>query len=57
MWFGIGATLAKHLAPDEFEIHPHPSAFQLAAARLRWPLQHLRLHLAAWPPGRTAPCP
>jgi precorrin-6Y C5,15-methyltransferase (decarboxylating) len=41
MWFGIGATLARHLAPDEFEIHPHPSAFQLAASALRWPLQHL----------------
>jgi precorrin-6Y C5,15-methyltransferase (decarboxylating) len=41
MWFGIGATLAKHLGPEEFEIHPHPSAFQLAAAALRWPLQHI----------------
>lgn len=41
MWFGIGATLAKHLEPDEFVIHSHPGAFQLAAARMRWPLQHL----------------
>lgn len=41
MWFGIGATLAKHLEPDEFEIHTHPAAFQLAAAKLRWPLQHV----------------
>lgn len=41
MWFGIGATLAKHLEPGEFAIHPHPAAFQLAAARMRWPLQHL----------------
>jgi precorrin-6Y C5,15-methyltransferase (decarboxylating) len=40
-WFGIGATLARHLDPAEFAIHPHPSAFQLAAARLRWPLQHV----------------
>jgi precorrin-6Y C5,15-methyltransferase (decarboxylating) len=39
MWFGIGATLARHLDAGEFEIHPHPSAFQLAAAALRWPLQ------------------
>jgi precorrin-6Y C5,15-methyltransferase (decarboxylating) len=30
MWFGIGATLAKHLAPDEFTGHPAPSCFQLA---------------------------
>ncbi len=41
MWFGIGATLARHLGRDEFVIHPHPSSFQLAAARLRWPLQHV----------------
>jgi precorrin-6Y C5,15-methyltransferase (decarboxylating) len=41
MWFGIGATLAKHLEPDEFAVHTHPAAFQLAAAKLRWPLQHV----------------
>lgn len=41
MWFGIGATLSKHLEPEEFEVHPSPSAFQLAAAALRWPLQHV----------------
>jgi precorrin-6Y C5,15-methyltransferase (decarboxylating) len=41
MWFGIGATLAKHLALDEFRVSPRPSSFQLAAARLRWPLQHV----------------
>ena len=39
MWFGIGATLTRYLLPSEFVIHPHPSAFQLAAARMRWPLQ------------------
>jgi len=41
MWFGIGATLAAQFDPAEWEIHPYPSAFQLAAARLRWPLQHV----------------
>lgn len=41
MWFGIGATLAKHLEPDEFVIHTHPGAFQLAAAKMRWPIQHI----------------
>jgi precorrin-6Y C5,15-methyltransferase (decarboxylating) len=41
MWFGIGATLAKHLEPDEFVVHTHPAAFQLAAAKLHWPLQHV----------------
>lgn len=41
MWYGIGATLARHLQPDEFEVHPHPSAIQLAAAAMHWPLQHV----------------
>lgn len=41
MWFGIGATLARHLAAEEFRVHPGPSSFQLAAARLHWPLQHI----------------
>jgi len=39
MWFGVGATLARHLAKDEYRIHPAPSAFALAAARMGWPLQ------------------
>ncbi len=43
MWFGIGATLAKHLPADEFEVHPYPSAIQLAASALRWPLQHIAI--------------
>jgi precorrin-6Y C5,15-methyltransferase (decarboxylating) len=41
MWFGIGATLARHLAPEEFEVTPHISSFQFAAARMRWPMQHV----------------
>ena len=41
MWFGIGATLAKRFEADEFEVHPHASSFQLAAAAMRWPLQHV----------------
>jgi len=40
-WFGIGATLSRHLPPDEFAITPSPSAFSLAAARLHWPLQQV----------------
>jgi len=40
-WFGIGVTLARHLEPHEFALHPAPSAFQLAAAHLHWPLQHI----------------
>ena len=39
MWFGMGATLTRTLAPEEFLVLPAPSSFQLAAARLRWPLQ------------------
>ncbi len=41
LWFGIGATLGRHLAPQEYRVHPGPSSFQLAASRLRWPLQHV----------------
>ncbi|VAW19464.1 Precorrin-6Y C(5,15)-methyltransferase [decarboxylating] [hydrothermal vent metagenome] len=40
-WFGIGASLARHLKADEFTLHPALSAFQLAAARLHWPLQNI----------------
>jgi precorrin-6Y C5,15-methyltransferase (decarboxylating) len=38
MHFGIGVTLAKRVGRDEIAIHPHLSAFSLAAARLAWPL-------------------
>jgi len=38
MHFGIGVTLAKRVAREEIAIHPHLSAFSLAAARLAWPL-------------------
>jgi precorrin-6B C5,15-methyltransferase / cobalt-precorrin-6B C5,C15-methyltransferase len=39
MHFGIGATLSAKLSSDEHESIPGPSAFSLAAARLKWPLQ------------------
>ncbi len=39
MNFGVGATLARHIAPKEMTVIPAPSAFSLAAARLKWPLQ------------------
>ena len=38
MHFGIGVTLAKKVAQGEIAIHPHLSAFSLAAARLAWAL-------------------
>ena len=57
--YGVGATLLRHFAAEEITILPQPSAFSLAASRLRWPLdgcvmlslhgrpiEALRLHLA-----------
>ncbi len=41
-WFGIAATLSRRLSAEEFAIHPVPSSFQLAAARLHWPLQEVK---------------
>ena len=38
MHFGIGVSLAKRVPAEELAIHPHISAFSLAAARMRWPL-------------------
>lgn len=42
MWFGIGATLARHIPAAETCIIPAPSAFSLAAARLGWALAGCR---------------
>jgi precorrin-6B C5,15-methyltransferase / cobalt-precorrin-6B C5,C15-methyltransferase len=36
--YGIGAVLARHVAPREMIVLPAPSAFSLAAARLGWAL-------------------
>jgi precorrin-6Y C5,15-methyltransferase (decarboxylating) len=41
LWFGIGATLLKHLDPAEVRFTPAASSFQFAAARMRWPMQHV----------------
>lgn len=35
---GVGATLARHVPPAEFEAYPTSSAFSLAAAKLGWAL-------------------
>ncbi|MCO5734508.1 precorrin-6y C5,15-methyltransferase (decarboxylating) subunit CbiE [Rhizobium sp. SSA_523] len=40
-YFGVGVTLARHLARHEYRVYPHPSAFSLAAARLGWALQEV----------------
>jgi precorrin-6Y C5,15-methyltransferase (decarboxylating) len=41
--YGIGAVLARHVAPAETMVVPAPSAFSLAAARLGWPLAECTL--------------
>ncbi len=38
---GVGASLARLVAPAEMAVYPAPSAFSLAAARLGWPLPEL----------------
>lgn len=52
LWFGVGATLTKHVPMQEVRIHPALSAFSLAAARLGWPLaecETLTLHGRPFP--------
>jgi precorrin-6Y C5,15-methyltransferase (decarboxylating) len=57
--YGVASMLLREFAPEEMIVCPAPSAFQLAAARLKWPLEScsaislhgrpldaLRLHLA-----------
>ncbi|WP_042336973.1 bifunctional cobalt-precorrin-7 (C(5))-methyltransferase/cobalt-precorrin-6B (C(15))-methyltransferase [Paraburkholderia ferrariae] len=39
MLFGVGATLARRVAPEEMAVLPAPSSLSLAAARLGWALQ------------------
>ncbi|KND59622.1 Cobalt-precorrin-6y C5-methyltransferase / Cobalt-precorrin-6y C15-methyltransferase [Candidatus Burkholderia verschuerenii] len=39
MCFGVGATLARDVSPDEMHVIPAPSSISLAAARLHWALQ------------------
>jgi len=37
-FYGVGATLAGHVPPEETWVVPAPSAFSLAAARMGWAL-------------------
>jgi precorrin-6Y C5,15-methyltransferase (decarboxylating) len=53
MLHGIGATLARRLGPGEIVVHPHPSAFALACARLGWPEAEVELVSAV---GRPVDC-
>lgn len=43
MLHGIGATLARRLPADRLNVHPHPSAFAFACARLGWPAAEVEL--------------
>jgi precorrin-6B C5,15-methyltransferase / cobalt-precorrin-6B C5,C15-methyltransferase len=43
MHYGIGATVAGRVTPEEVTVVPHPSSFALAAARLLWPLDRVTL--------------
>jgi precorrin-6B C5,15-methyltransferase / cobalt-precorrin-6B C5,C15-methyltransferase len=43
MLHGIGASLARRVGPERLEVHPHPSAFALACARLGWPAGDVEL--------------
>lgn len=41
LFHGVGATLARHIAPHEMLVLSAPSALSLAAARLGWALQDI----------------
>jgi precorrin-6Y C5,15-methyltransferase (decarboxylating) len=41
MHCGIGVALARRVPADEMAVHPHVSAFSLAAARMRWSLSEV----------------
>ena len=43
MLHGIGASLARRVGPERLAVHPHPSAFALACARLGWPAAEVEL--------------
>ena len=36
--YGVGTVIVRHFSPGEMRIHPAPSAFSLACARLGWSL-------------------
>nr|WP_298797958.1 precorrin-6y C5,15-methyltransferase (decarboxylating) subunit CbiE [uncultured Acetobacter sp.] len=42
-FYGVGATLARHVAPEEMLCLPAPSSMSLACARLGWAMQDCRI--------------
>ena len=56
MFYGVGASLARELGPGEMTVLPAPSSVSLAAARLGWALQDIRVaSLVGRPLQRLAP--
>jgi precorrin-6Y C5,15-methyltransferase (decarboxylating) len=53
MLHGIGATLARRLGPARIAVHPQPSAFALACARLGWPAAEVELVSAVARPAEV----
>jgi precorrin-6Y C5,15-methyltransferase (decarboxylating) len=52
MFFGVGASLARHVPCEEMLTLPAPSSCSLAAARMGWPLQEVvTLSVVARPIG------
>lgn len=43
MFFGVGASLARHVAAEEMQVLSMPSSCALAAARLGWALQDVQV--------------
>ncbi|MGS4946210.1 precorrin-6y C5,15-methyltransferase (decarboxylating) subunit CbiE [Meridianimarinicoccus sp. RP-17] len=41
LWFSVGARIAQAFDLSELRIHPQVSAFQLACARLGWPMSEV----------------
>ncbi len=55
MLHGIGATLARRIGETRLDVHPHPSAFAIACARLGWPSADVELvSTVARPPETIA---
>ena len=55
-FYGVGATLTRHIPPEEMLTLPAPSAFSLMASRLGWAMQDCALlSLHGRPVERIAP--
>lgn len=43
MFYGMGASLSRHFSKQDMQIIPFPSSLSLAASRMAWPLQEVRV--------------